>query len=151
MNLAPFVPLWLMGLLGLLLLVAAAEDLWRLRISNVVSGAVLLCGIAAVGFAGPTLAMWENAVVFAGVLAGGTFLFSKGKFGGGDVKLLAAVTLWFSLEGALRLLAAVFIAGGLLAIAYLSVGKAKRPRKGIPYGVAIASGASVALYSTVVG
>ena len=77
--------------------------------------------------------------------------------GGGDVKLLAAVGLWFDLAGAARMLLAVVLAGGALAVLILLLrsfswsegAKARvhllRPRGGIPYGVAIAAGALTAM------
>ena len=57
------------------------------------------CSFAAVVaavMAGPELALWQNLVVFLALLAVGTPMFAAGKLGGGDVKLLAAVGLWFS-------------------------------------------------------
>ena len=80
-----------------------------------------------------------------------------GKLGGGDVKLLAAVGLWFDFSGALGMLIAVALAGGLLALLVLvvrSIGWSEemrrrvvllRPGGGIPYGVAIAAGALIAM------
>lgn len=92
--------------------------------------------------------VWENLALFAGMLAVGTVLFSAGIFGGGDVKLLAAVSLWADFERVLILLAAVFLFGGLLAVIVITrrlvvggVGSALRDRsRTLPYGVAIATG-----------
>ncbi|MEO8176750.1 MAG: prepilin peptidase, partial [Sphingomicrobium sp.] len=99
---------------------------------------------------------WENAVVFAAVLAVGTFLFAREILGGGDVKLLAAVCLWFDLSGSLALLTSVAIAGGLLAVLILTVRTfvsnttsntvaILNKNAGIPYGIAIAAGALVTM------
>ncbi len=70
--------------------------------------------------------------------------------GGGDVKLLAACGLWFNLSSGWKMLVAVAIAGGLIAILLISIRPAigkptaswivLRPRGGIPYGIAIALG-----------
>jgi len=77
--------------------------------------------------------------------------------GGGDVKLLAATGLWFDLAGAGRMIVAVMLAGGVLAIIILLLRTIKwsqearervavlRPKGGIPYGVAIACGALATL------
>ena len=155
MNLALQSPEWLAWLLGALLLIAAAEDCYRLRISNITSIAVLAGAILAMALAGFSLALWENLVVFALILVVGTFLFGRGMLGGGDVKLLAALGLWFNLKGALSLIAAVFIAGGVLALVILTARSVSGTGKkriavlnkgaGIPYGVAIAAGALIIL------
>ena len=146
-NLAEHLPVWVAALTAVALLAAAIEDTVRLRISNITSLAVVLCALIAMAFHGFQVSLWQNAVVFVAVLAFGTVAFANNLFGGGDVKLLAATGLWMSLSGAVWLLAAVFIAGGLVAVAFILVrlGRGSRPkRKGgnrIPYGVAIATGA----------
>ncbi|HVL79025.1 MAG TPA: prepilin peptidase [Sphingomicrobium sp.] len=157
MNLPSLVPQWLLLTLLALLALAAIEDAVRLRISNLLSLAVLLLGFIAIAVAGPQASLWENAAVFAGTLVVGTFLFARGTLGGGDVKLLAATSLWFDFGGALRLLICVALAGGLLALLVLAlrlIGWSDRAREkililrrkgGIPYGVAIAAGAAAAV------
>jgi prepilin peptidase CpaA len=152
MNLALTAPEWLAWALGALLVIAAAEDSYRLRISNITSIAVLVLALVAMAVVGFSVSLWENAVVFALVLAIGTFLFGRGWLGGGDVKLLAALGLWFDLDGAFRLILSVLIAGGILAIVILTMrmftrggGKSRvavlNKGAGIPYGIAIAAGA----------
>ena len=86
-----------------------------------------------------------------------TPMFATGKLGGGDVKLLAAVGLWFDFTGALWMILAVALAGGLLALLVLilrSFGWSEeirrkvvllRPGGGNPYGVAIAAGALITM------
>jgi prepilin peptidase CpaA len=157
MNLASEAPGWLALLLTVLLLAAAAEDAVRLRISNITVALVLLAAVTAVILAGPEIRLWQNLAVFVALLAVGTPLFASGKFGGGDVKLLAATGLWFDLGGALRMLLAVVLAGGVLAILVLTIrlfGWSESARRrivmlraggGIPYGVAIAGGALICL------
>ena len=152
MNLAAEAPQWLALILAILLIAAAAEDAVRLRISNVTVLLLLITAVVAAAVVGLRLAVWENLLVFAALLAIGTPIFAAGKLGGGDVKLLAATGLWFDLGGALRMLVAVAIAGGILAILVLTLrtlGWSQglrdrvvllRPRSGIPYGVAIAAG-----------
>ena len=157
MNLAVEAPQWLALLLTVLLLAAAAEDSVRLRISNVTVLLVMVTAVIAAVVVGPELALWQNVAVFAALLAVGTLMFAAGKLGGGDVKLLAAVGLWFDLKGALWMLLDVVLAGGILAIliiALRSLGWSEkmrrravilRPGGGIPYGVAIAAGALIAM------
>src|SRR5207302_6235288 len=75
-----------------------------------------------------------------GLLAGA---FYAGMMGGGDVKLAAALALWFSPAGTVKFLVLMSIAGGVLTLGILLWHRA-RSREGrpqIPYGVAIAFGA----------
>ncbi len=151
MNLMATAPGWLIVLLCLTLALAAAEDAIRLRISNILVIAVAAGAIVAIFAEGPSFALWQNIAFGAAILAVGTALFSGGMVGGGDVKLFAAVALWVDLEHAPALLAAVFIAGGLLAAAMLSLrllpgrgsGGAglRASSRRVPYAIAIASGA----------
>jgi prepilin peptidase CpaA len=156
MNLVALSPGWLAWLLALLLVAAATEDAIRMRVSNLISFGVLALAVVAIALVGLDLRLWQNLVVFLALLAGGTLLFSTGKFGGGDVKLLAALGLWVDFRGALALLIGVSLAGGLLALLILaarmfaSEAAAKRvivlkAGAGIPYGVAIAIGAIITL------
>jgi prepilin peptidase CpaA len=152
LNLITSAPVWLITLLALFLLAAAVEDALRLRISNLTSlGIGILALVAMALHRDGSFTLWQNVAVFAGLLALGTIGFATGNFGGGDAKLFAVTGLWFSLVGAMWLLAAVFIAGGVLAIVMLSTrsvrsllaGKGKAPRGKIPYGVAIVAGAAI--------
>ena len=154
MNLVQLAPLWLIGIMCAALGTAAVEDVLRLRVSNVIVVVIMVAAAAAAGLAGLSLVLWENFIVFVVLLAGGTMLFAGGKVGGGDVKLLAAVGLWMDLERAMILLAAVFISGGLFALAVLIPRMVRRRTdltiargraKGVPYAVAIALGAFIVI------
>lgn len=157
MNLDLLAPEWAVIALMSLLAAAAVQDALQLRISNLLSGAVLLLAVVVIFVVGPEVRLWENLVVFVATLAVGTFLFSRGGLGGGDVKLLAATGLWFDLEGAFRFLVSTAIAGGLVALIIILIRQfgwsdaAKeryvtlRHRGGIPYGIAIAAGAALAI------
>lgn len=148
MNLVPGSPLWLLVPLFLAIAAAAIEDFIRLRISNVTCLAVLIMALIAVVLHGFSVDLWQNVVVFAVLLGGGFLLFAWGKMGGGDVKFLACLGLWVTINDGIWLLASTLIAGGILAFIYIAVrwGKATREgkkykSKGIPYGLAIAAGA----------
>lgn len=159
MNLALLAPQWAVLTLIALLSLAALQDAIQLKISNLISGAVLLLAVVTAMLVGPKLSLWENLLVFAIALTVGTWLFGRGILGGGDVKLFAVTVLWFDLGGAARLLLAVAIAGGLLALVILllrTIGWSEGIRKrvvvlrakgGIPYGIAIAAGAIAAVLS----
>jgi len=62
--------------------------------------------------------------------------------GGGDVKLAAALALWFSPLTTLNFLVLMSIAGGVLTLLVVAVHRLqkKEGRPEIPYGVAIAFG-----------
>lgn len=156
MNLFESAPTWLAWALAALLVAAALEDAVRLRISNMVCLGVLAGALIAMAVAGLDTSLWQNGLVFAALLGGGTLLFAKGMVGGGDVKLLAAVGLWCDLTTAFFMLTSVFISGGVLALLILGArtfapaGAAARvavlkPHAGIPYGIAIAAGALITL------
>jgi prepilin peptidase CpaA len=150
MNLMTNSPTWLVLLLFAALVAAAIEDFIRLKISNITCLAVLITALIAMGLNGFPLTLWQNGVVFLVLLAAGTPLFAAGKMGGGDVKLLACLGLWVNISGGVWLLASTLIAGGILAVIYIAVRVARGARlgkkyqsKGIPYGIAIAAGASL--------
>lgn len=148
-------PDWLVIILLSLLLLAALQDGWKLQISDWLSGAIAIGALFAVVLEGPVLSLWQNFLLFAAVLAVGTFAFGRGWMGGGDIKLLAAASLWFNLSDGWKLLVAIAIAGGIEAILILiarrlpwSQGIRDRAlllRRGgpIPYGIAIALGVAL--------
>ena len=134
----------LMIVLALLLLVAAVIDVRTYTISNRLNLTVAL--LAPVYWASVALSPWPDvaaqlavgAAVFV-LLAGA---FYAGMMGGGDVKLAAALSLWFSPPSAIRFLVLMSIAGGVLTLAMLVWHRARKRegRPEIPYGVAIAFG-----------
>ena len=151
MNLFATAPDYLLWLLAAALIGAAIQDAVQLKISNLIVLAVLLLAAFAALSTGVDVGVWQNLAVFALVLVVGTLLFSRGILGGGDVKLLAAVALWTDFADAARLIASIFIFGGILALvivlgrvfapASLSARIAVlKPKAGIPYGIAIAVG-----------
>jgi prepilin peptidase CpaA len=151
MNLMTVAPAWLVWALVVILIAASVEDAARLRIRNITCGIVAAGALAAMMSTGPSLALWQNFSVFALILVLGTAAFAAGLLGGGDVKLLATTGLWLDLRGGLLLLIAVFLAGGVVAIAYITVNFVRRRPKGprnsrrVPYGIAIAGGALLTL------
>ena len=153
MNLVQLAPMWVVTILAVALVAAATEDVVRLRISNLTVAAVLIIAAVAVAIVGPSIELWQNFALLAVFLAIGTGMFSAGLLGGGDVKLFAAVALWFDLQTSLFLLAAVFMAGGLLALIFIFsriILRRDRPnvsgsRKVLPYGVAIAAGSLIVI------
>ncbi|HET9398562.1 MAG TPA: prepilin peptidase [Sphingomicrobium sp.] len=145
-------PGWLAATLLLLLLLSALEDLWRLQIEDWLSAGVAVGAFLALAIGGSVAGMWQNLILFALVLGIGTLLFVQGWMGGGDVKLLAACSLWFDLGQGWKMLVAVAIAGGLeslivILLRLLPWSEKLRSRvawlkkdEELPYGVAIAAG-----------
>ncbi len=153
------------------LLHAALHDLRTRRIPN---GAVVATAVGALAWrlaAGATPA--DLAATLAATLllfAGAFLLWRRGGLGGGDVKLLTAAALAFPAAGILDLVLFTALAGGGLALAMLGMRRlwsraaplliplAARMGAGrvaltgcsgtgasVPYGVAIAAGALLAL------
>ena len=134
----------LLAALALLLLAAAVIDVRTFTISNKLTLAVALLAPAYWVSAG--VPIWPDAAIQVAVAAAVFALlagaFYLGMMGGGDVKLAAALALWFSPLVTLRFLVLMSIAGGVLTLILLVAHrlrkKAGRPK--IPYGVAIAFG-----------
>lgn len=155
MSLLASAPTWMAALLLLLLLVGALEDAWRLQISDWTSGLIAILAFVAVALTGPIVGLWQNILLFVAVLVVGTMMFARGWMGGGDIKLLAASSLWFDLSSGWRLLVAIALAGGIVALFVILVRKLPWPaqwreqvlllkrREGIAYGIAIALGVAL--------
>ncbi len=141
---AGFFEMALLALLALLLLAAAAIDVRTLTISNRLNLSVAL--LAPLYWWAAGLPLWPDAAIQVAVAIGVLLLlaaaFYAGMMGGGDVKLAAALALWFSPPSTVRFLVIMSIAGGLLTLGLLAAhrlrGRPGRPK--IPYGVAIAIG-----------
>ena len=149
MNLIEAGPEWGLYIFVGLLVVSAIQDAWQLKISNFFVGALLLAGIAFAVIAGPDWSLWQNAAMMVAMLVAGTFLFSKGWMGGGDVKLLAASLFWFDAGSGVQMLIITAIAGGVLTMGRMGLRMmfwkvagigALRQGSGMPYGIAIAIG-----------
>ncbi|MBA3526268.1 MAG: prepilin peptidase [Pseudomonadota bacterium] len=142
-------PELLLVLLALLVLVAAVIDIRTFTISNRLNLAVAL--LAPLYWWSMSLPLWPDVAIQLGV-AGAVFAllaiaFYTGMMGGGDVKLAAALALWFSPASTVRFLVFMSIAGGVLTLVILLVHRAREKpgRPEIPYGVAIAIGALIIL------
>ena len=139
----------LLALLALLLVVAAVIDVRTFTISNRLNLAVALA--APLYWWSAHLPLWPDVglqvAIAAGVFALLAVAFYAGMMGGGDVKLAAALALWFSPLSTLRFLIFMSIAGGLLTLVVVGLHrlrkKAGKPQ--VPYGVAIAIGGLIIL------
>lgn len=89
------------------------------------------------------MALWPDmmiqlAVAFAFLLLFAVF-FALNAMGGGDVKLIAALALWFPALVFVQLLMVMAVAGGIITIAMWAQEKVRKSGNAIevPYGVAI--------------
>lgn len=134
----------LMTILVLLLIVAAAVDVRTYTISNRLNAAVALLAIPFWWSVG--LPLWPGVAIQIGVAAAVfgflALAFYAGVMGGGDVKLAAALALWFSPSETIRFLVVMSIAGGLVTVVVLFAHRSRKTlgRPKVPYGVAIAIG-----------
>lgn len=136
--------------LFLVLADAARSDILHFCISNRASllAAAGVVPVALVGGWGWSEFGLHLAAGFV-VLSGGAALFAMNVWGGGDAKLLAAVSLWTGFPDLPRLLLVTALSGGILALAALAAprlpflavwGRRCRIERGVPYGLAIALG-----------
>lgn len=145
-----------------LLLTAAVSDAMSFTIPNWIPLALLaLFPVAALSMGVPLPAMALHLAVGVAALVAGMAMFALRWVGGGDAKLMAAAALWLGLPAVPEFLLAAAMAGGGLAVVVLTmrsaafrpvillgpswVGRLADPAQGIPYGVAIAAGALIAL------
>ncbi|QIK96233.1 peptidase [Sphingomonas sp. HDW15A] len=148
----------LMAVLALLLIVAALIDVRTFTISNRLNAAIAL--MAPIYWWSIQLPLWPDGAIRVGVaclvfaLLAVTFFI--GMMGGGDVKLAAALALWFQPWETARFIVYMSIAGGLLTIIVMWAHRRwpgwqvdeqgqSRAKPEVPYGVAIAIGALVIL------
>ncbi len=134
----------LLAALALLLVVAAVIDVRTFTISNKLNLAI--AGLAPLYWWSAALPLWPDVTV---QLAAGAAVFAllaaaffAGMMGGGDVKLAAALALWFSPAATVNFLLIMSIAGGVLTLLVVAIHRlrGKKGRVQVPYGVAIAAG-----------
>jgi Flp pilus assembly protein protease CpaA len=156
--------------LGLGLLAAIGEDLRRRRVPNLVSGWVFFSGLVVRQIDQGWLAMLSGAGAAVLVIAALYRPWRLGGVGGGDVKLAAAVGAWAAWAELPRFALATALSGGVVAaICYLvarsparkeiranltlavfhnelpAVASHRAGHVSVPYAIAIACGAAVAL------
>jgi prepilin peptidase CpaA len=142
-----------------LVAMAAWRDIATMLIPNWISIALGLAFVPAALSAGMSWSSIGLALCFgACVLIVCAILFYLSVFGGGDAKLIAAVSLWTGIEGSGWFLAYMAMAGGALAVVLIVLRARKSwttdrpwarrllsPEEGAPYAVAIAIGAWLAI------
>ena len=142
-----------------LMVYAAYSDLTSYTLPNFIS-LILVAGFAVIMMIlqPPLSAIAWHVGIGAILFVVGFILFATGLFGGGDVKVIAALGLWLGPLNVLSFLTLMTIFGGVLALALLVFRKITIPQhwlenhtvaglhseeEGIPYGVAIALAALI--------
>ncbi|HEY0382354.1 MAG TPA: prepilin peptidase [Candidatus Elarobacter sp.] len=157
-------------LLGFVLgacVLAAASDAASRRIPNLIPLAILI-GMTIERAHDGWIALGSGFGALAIVLIAGTFAHSRGWFGGGDVKLAAAVAAAFGIPGCFSFVLFTAACGGVVALAALFLTKRMTAREAVvavdvlvrtrvvtlahknatvPYAIAIACGALVTTIS----
>jgi prepilin peptidase CpaA len=131
-----------LGALALLLVSAGIQDARTREIANWKNLAILALAPLFWWISGR--ALWPDLAIQIGVatlvfaLFYACFLF--GWMGGGDVKMIAALSFWFPWDALVRMLIAMSLIGGVITIILMIERKLrKNPAEiEIPYGVAIA-------------
>ena len=152
---------FLLLIFPVLVIGAALKDVTSFTIPNWLNAALIAAFALAAPLLGAPLGMigLNLAVGLAGLVLG-MGMFALGWIGGGDAKLMAAVSLWLGWPAVAPFLTATTLAGGALAMLLLGlrtqVARAHTPALGgwidrlatpgapAPYGVAIAVGALMA-------
>lgn len=132
----------LLAMLAIALLHAAYTDIMRREIEDWLNAGIALT--APLFWWACGLALWPDIAVQL-ALGLGVFLFfaamfALGAMGGGDVKLLGALALWFPWQVMAKVAIAMSLIGAVLTIIIVAEHKMRRKlgQPEVPYGVAIA-------------
>jgi len=134
----------LLAALAIALVWAAVTDLKSRRIANWLNAAIAI-GAPIFWFASD-FALWPDVAIQIGlglaVFTVGSVLFAIRQMGGGDVKLLTALSLWMTPMVLLKLIIMMALLGGVLTLvvgARNVMSRRKRTQWEVPYGVAISA------------
>jgi prepilin peptidase CpaA len=127
MNFSDWIQFIAAGATMILLIAAAVSDITRYRIPNTIVYAIVAAfAVGAIfNFAWPAI-VWPLLAGVAMFLLGAG-LFALGLFGGGDVKLIAAMALWTGFADLPRFLLIMGAAGGLLGLVLLLKRRRQQP------------------------
>lgn len=142
------------------MIMAAIKDAAIMKIPNWISLLTAALFFAMVPFAWDGFAvLGEHVLVGLTVFIAGFVMFALGWLGGGDAKLLAATSLWWTWSDVVLYIGYTGILGGVLALILL-IGRKYAPvwlstsswgyglfkeEKAMPYGLALAGGALLTL------
>jgi prepilin peptidase CpaA len=127
MNFSDWIQLIAAAATMILLIAAAVSDITRYRIPNFIVYAIVAAfAVGAIfNFAWPAI-VWPLLAGVAMFLLGAG-LFALGLFGGGDVKLIAAMALWTGFADLPRFLLIMGAAGGVIGLVLLLKRRRQQP------------------------
>ncbi len=132
-------------MLALLLLSAGFEDVRVREIANWKNAGI--ASLAPAWWWATGMEPWPDVAIQIAIALAvfGLFTaaFALGVMGGGDVKMIGALALWFPFDAFARLLVTMSLAGGAITVLLL-IERRKRDVE-VPYGVAIAIAGLLAL------
>lgn len=152
--------MWLLWLSVAVGVAASVEDLWRRRVSNVISLTALLGGLGLHAWLGGWQGVGDS--LLGGVIGFFVFFvfFLLGGMGGGDVKLMAGFGAILGGDQTITAAMMTALIGGLMAVTYLVARKLWRAARGeakaegkadrkafIPYAPAISLGVLLSFLS----
>ena len=115
-------PLWLIGVLLMIVGVAAAWDVRTLTIPNAFPLSIVALFAIALSLLGYDFGVLSQHLASAAIgFVLGAVLFAFRLMGGGDVKLFAAISLWIPVTRFGEFAATVALAGAILAGAVITV------------------------------
>ena len=139
----------LLVVLGLILVSAGIEDARKREIANWKNAAIAL--LAVPWWIASGLSIWPDIALQIGIALGIFALFALafhfGMMGGGDVKMIGALALWFPFQPLVTMLVIMSLAGGAITLLML-IDKWLRRQSAqpeVPYGIAIAIAALLTL------
>jgi prepilin peptidase CpaA len=123
MMIASFVPPFYLAIaLTICVVYAIATDIYAYKISNKINLAILALFPIAVLFAQTQIVLSDSAIAFALFFAIGYGLFAFGIAGGGDVKMLSALSVWVGWGMRLMdFLVVMAVLGGIMTLGLLVV------------------------------
>jgi len=130
-------PYALLAALATALLVAAFTDLRRREINNELNAAIALVAPLwwwAMGFSWAEIGF--QIALMAGTLVLTCVLFATNQMGGGDVKLLTALALWFTPASFFQLVVLMAVLGGGASIAMAAFNMKREPGESLRDGLA---------------
>jgi len=131
----------LLGALAIALLHAAYTDIVRREIEDWLTAGIALT--APLFWLTSGLSLWPDMALQlalgTGVFVVFALIFAIGAMGGGDVKLLGAIALWFPWQVMLKVAIVMSLIGAVLTVLVVAIHKIRRKegQPEIPYGVAI--------------
>lgn len=148
LDLGPVAPLVIALAALACVVIAAGWDIAKFEIPDEISIILVVLAVA-YGLTTPGYGWLSHILTPFAFFAIGLAAFAKGWMGGGDIKLLTALTAWSGHTGLFPLLTGTALAGGVLALTLIIARRIRAGKPGprildrdapLPYAVAILGG-----------